>query len=51
MVIEEHGEAASFHAAQRADELLEAGDVEGQRVWLRIYKAVLELGGGSGAMN
>ncbi len=27
----------------RADELLEAGDVDGRRVWLRVLEAVLEL--------
>ena len=27
----------------RADELLEAGDMDGWRVWLRVLKAVQEL--------
>ena len=27
----------------RADELLEAGDMDGQRVWLRIIEVVEEL--------
>jgi hypothetical protein len=27
----------------RADALLEAGDLDGQRVWLRIIKAIEEL--------
>jgi hypothetical protein len=30
-------------AAQRADELLAAGDLEGRAVWLGILKAVEEL--------
>lgn len=30
-------------AAMRADELLARGDVEGQRVWVRIMRAVEEL--------
>ncbi len=28
---------------QRADELMETGDMEGQAVWLRIGKAIEEL--------
>ena len=31
------------HAAMRADALLEAGDMEGKAVWLRILSAVQEL--------
>ncbi len=27
----------------RADELMEAGDMEGEAVWLRIVKAIEEL--------
>ena len=33
----------SLHAAQRADELMAAGDVEGRRVWHRIEEAMDEL--------
>ncbi len=32
-----------LHAAQRADELLAAGDMEGRRVWHRIEDAINEL--------
>ncbi len=32
-----------YHAAQRADELLAAGDMEGRRVWHRIEEAIEEL--------
>ncbi len=42
-LIEQHGEDAPLHAAMRADELMEAGDMEGRAVWLRIVKAVEEL--------
>ena len=42
-LIEQHGEDAPIHAAMRADELMEAGDMEGEAVWLRIVKAVEEL--------
>ena len=35
--------SAKMHVAMRADELLEAGDMDGRRVWLRVLEAVLEL--------
>ena len=35
--------AAPIHAAMRADELLEAGDLDGLAVWKRILRAVDEL--------
>ncbi len=38
-----HGEEAARHAATRANALLEAGDMEGKAVWLRILSAVKEL--------
>ena len=42
-LIEQHGKDAPIHAAMRADELMEAGDMEGRAVWLGIVKAVEEL--------
>ena len=42
-LIKQHGEDAPILAAMRADELMEAGDMEGRAVWLRIGKAVEEL--------
>ncbi len=42
-LIEQHGKDAPIHAAMRADELMEAGDMEGEAVWLRIVKAIEEL--------
>lgn len=41
--IKAHGEAAALHAAQRADELLADGDMEGRRVWQRVEDAIGEL--------
>ena len=41
--IKQHGEDAPIHAAIRADELMEAGDMDGRAVWLRILKAIAEL--------
>jgi hypothetical protein len=35
-----HGEKAAIQASFRADELLAEGDIDGQRAWLRIAKAV-----------
>ncbi len=35
--------SSSLRAAQRADELLAAGDMEGRRVWHRFEKAIDEL--------
>ena len=41
--IQAHGESAALHAAQRADELLAAGDMDGRAVWHRIERAIDEL--------
>jgi hypothetical protein len=37
-----HGDIAELVAAQRADELLEAGDTEGEFIWRRIAAAIAE---------
>jgi hypothetical protein len=42
-VMGQYGEGAAFHAAQRADELLAANDIEGCRVWLRILTRIEDL--------
>lgn len=42
-VIRQFGENAWFHAAQRADELLEQGDHEGSRTWVRILDHINAL--------
>ncbi len=42
-LIQRYGEDAEIEAAMRADAMLEAGDIDGQRVWQRILKAVDEL--------
>ncbi len=41
--ISRYGDDAGLHAAQRADELMAAGDMEGRRVWQRIEEAIDEL--------
>ncbi len=42
-LIDQHGDDAPIHAAMRADELAEAGDMEGRIVWIRVVEAVKEL--------
>ncbi len=42
-LIKRYGDAADIEAAMRADELMEAGDMDGRAVWLRIIKAIEEL--------
>ncbi len=43
VLVKRHGRDAPIHAAMRADELLEAGDLEGRAVWKRVLRAVGEL--------
>lgn len=42
-LIKQYGDDAALIAAQRADELLAKGDIEGQRVFKKIVKAINEL--------
>lgn len=43
LLLEQHGENAKIEAARRFDELTNAGDVEGRRVWRRIGDAIKDL--------
>ena len=43
VLVKRHGQDAPIHAAMRADELLEAGDLDGYAVFRRVVKAVEEL--------
>ena len=43
LLIKQHGEDAEIHASMRADKLLEAADMDGQRAWLQIIEAIKEL--------
>jgi hypothetical protein len=43
LLIREHKADAEIVASRRADEMLERGDHDGQRVWLRIKQAIIEL--------
>ena len=43
LLIREHGAEAEVVSARRADEMLERGDRDGQPVWLRIRRVIVEL--------
>ena len=43
LLTREHGDKATIHAAMRADEMLEAGDLDGAATWRRVIKAIEEL--------
>jgi hypothetical protein len=43
LLLDQHGERAALWAAQRADELLEQGDLDGTAVWRRIAATMQEL--------
>ncbi len=45
LLVKQHGKDAPIEAAMRADATLEAGDVDGYRMWKRILRAVGELQG------
>jgi hypothetical protein len=44
ILVKEYGaEQAPLMAAKRADTLLDLGDIDGQRVWKEVLRAVREL--------
>ena len=43
LLVKRHSADAAIVAAQRADELLAAGDMDGQAVWKNITLAIVEL--------
>jgi hypothetical protein len=43
VLIREHGPGATLEAAQRADAMLEKGDMDGAAVWKRIETAVEDI--------
>jgi len=45
LTMRQHGGSAVLFAAQRADELLAAGDADGAAVWRRIKSAIMSLEG------
>ena len=45
-MIRRHGADAAIEAAMKADELLEAGEIEGSRIWRLIMHRISELEAG-----
>ena len=43
LLIKQHGSQAQIEAAQRADKLLEDGDLEGSATYRKVIKAIQEL--------
>ena len=43
LMVNNHGDEAALEAAIMADDWLAKGNIEAQRVWLRIAKAIDEL--------
>ena len=43
VMVKRYGRDAPLEAAQRADAMLDEGDMDGHAVWLRTVKAVEEL--------
>ncbi len=43
LMVEQHGNQAELEAAQRADQLLDNGDMEGSATWRKVIKAIHEL--------
>ena len=43
LLVDHHGDEAPIHAAMRADELLDKGDLDGAAVWRRIVAVIKEL--------
>jgi len=43
LLIDQHRADAGLRAAERADQLLDAGDMIGAATWRRILKAIVEL--------
>ncbi len=46
LLIDRHGDDAVIHAAMRADQMLEQGDLDGLAIWNRILRAIEELRAG-----
>ena len=43
VIVKRYGEDAALEAAKRADDLLEAGDMDGCAIWKQIVAAVEDL--------
>ena len=43
VMIEGYGDGAATEAAMRADEFLDQGSIDGERLWIRIMQTIEEL--------
>ena len=43
LLIDQHGEDAPIFAAMQADKCLEAANLDGKAVWMRVIAAIREL--------
>ncbi len=43
VMVKRYGTGATIEAAMRADEFLDQGNLDGQRLWMRIMQAIEEL--------
>ena len=43
LYVDQHGDTAAIHAAMRADAMLDEGDLDGQRVWKAIVRAIEDV--------
>ncbi len=43
VLIDQHGQDAPIWAAQKADAFLEQGNLDGERLWLKILEAIEDL--------
>ncbi len=43
IMVKRYGDGAAIEAAMRADEFLDQGNLDGQRLWMRIMETIGEL--------
>ena len=43
VMIKRYGDGAATEVAMRADEFLDQGNLDGQRLWMRIVQAIEEM--------
>ncbi len=43
IMLTHYGDGATTEAAMRADEFLDQGNIDGERLWMRIMQAIEEL--------
>ncbi len=43
VMVKRYGDGSAIEAAMRADEFLDQGNLDGQRLWMRIMRTIEEL--------